>query len=864
MIKNYATVNQMLNFKKAIFLFFVFFTFSQISNAQCSKPPVGCSTTDLSNFGFASNNDAATIEYDNFVSSWHTTVVRTADGSFQTWGETIANNGTGNELAPKTINKANFPGLTTGAVPLKVALGSNSSSNVQGILLATDGLYAWSKAGAVIDATLTPSSVFQKIAIGGNANGLPTGVAPGDVKMMFATFKTLAITTCGGDVWVISQIPNARGNGATGNNTTWYRVTTSETGNPFLTGVVACRGSADGLMALKSDGSVYVWGTSSLLGDTSGFTTQTRAAKMTLPSGITPKMIGSSGSSATRSYYILATDGNLYSLGKNSNKQLGDWTTTDRFAWVQPRYNSATGPVMNNIKWFSPQEHDFNYGAINVLNSNKNIYAFGTNNGLLLGVTGGNSDPVIPNGLTAADNIIAVETGGHTSMIVKTCEAKFGYVGHRISGSMGDGTNASTNEASYTFATAAVQICGAESNPAIQSASTGGGPDSKYCVGDPVLLTPTPAGGTLSVVSGPATLTGNTVNFTAAGTAVIKYTVANACGAPTETSRTFEASLCPIDLEVTKTVDNVNASVGSNSTFTITTKNNGPYKATGVKVNDVLPAGYTFVSATPSTGTTWTAPDWTVGSLTNGTSATLSIVATVNASGPYANTATVTGNDPDTNTANNSATATPLVQTNLSVTKTVSTGTHNVGSDVTFTITASNAGPSSATGVTVNDVLPAGYTFVSATPSTGTWLAPNWTIGNLANGGSATLSIVAKVNATGSYANTATISGGQNDPTPGNNSGSATATVNHAPVANDDDLSASPLTEDGADGTVNVLSNDTDEDGNPTAPVNGAGQFTVDLNPALPGIQTTYTDAKGVWTLNTTTGIVTFNPADNY
>ncbi len=86
----------------------------------------------------------------------------------------------------------------------------------------------------------------------------------------------------------------------------------------------------------------------------------------------------------------------------------------------------------------------------------------------------------------------------------------------------------------------------------------------------------------------------------------------------------------------------------------------------------------------------------------------------------------------------------------------------------------------------------------------------------------------------------------------------------YPPVANDDNQSAAPLTEDGANGTVNVLTNDTDLTGNPTAPVNGAGQFTVDLDPTTAGIQASLTNTQGVWTLNTTSGVVTFNPADNY
>jgi gliding motility-associated-like protein len=872
MIKNYTNLNKILKLKKAICLFFIFFVFSQIANAQCASPVVGCPNTDLTNFGIDSNNDATTIEYDNFVSSWHTTVVRTSDGSFQVWGEKIAPNGANNVLAPLTINATNFtnaaPGIpaiplkTLAGTPLKVALGSSSSDNVQGILLATDGLYAWSKEGAVLADAITSSTEFQKLTIDGNTNGLPSGVTPGDVKMMFATYMTLAITTCSGDVWVISQTEEVRGNGGGGSATKWYRVTTSAPGNPFLTDVVACRGNTDGLMALKSDGTVYVWGINVLLGNNTAIIgNQNRAVQMTMPT-TTPKMIGSTGSGTARSYYVLSTDGNLYAVGENSKKELGDWTTNDRLGWVQPHYDSKTGPVMNNIKWFSSQEHDAQYGSMNVINSSKNLFAFGNSNGYLLGKGNTSTDPTTPNG-TDIDNILAVETGGHTSMIVKKCEAKFGYVGHRISGSMGDGTNASTNEQNYTFATAAVQICGVESIPVIQPISTGGGPGSKYCVGDPVLLEPSPTGGTLSILSGPGTLTGNTLSFTGAGTVEVQYSVATDCGGTSVTTKSFEAALCPLDLQVIKVVDNLNPGVGNNSVFTITATNNGPYKATGVTVNDVLPSGYTFVSATPSTGT-WTAPDWTVGNLINGASATLSIVATVNASGSYANTATITGNDPDINLLNNTDTVTPVVQTNLTVTKAANVTVPNVGDNITFTITASNAGPSNATGVTVSDALPSGYTFVSATPSTGTWLAPNWTIGNLANGATATLSVIATVNAAGSYTNTATITGLQNDPTSGNNSGSSTPAVNHFPAANDDDRTGFPLNEDGADGTVNILTNDTDADGNPTVPLNGVGQFTLDLDPAVSGIQTTYSDTKGDWSLDTTTGIVTFNPADNF
>ena len=53
----------------------------------------------------------------------------------------------------------------------------------------------------------------------------------------------------------------------------------------------------------------------------------------------------------------------------------------------------------------------------------------------------------------------------------------------------------------------------------------------------------------------------------------------------------------------------------------------------------------------------------------------------------------------------------------LSIVKLVSDGTPNVGEVVTFTINVSNAGSVAATGVSVQDVVPVGYTTVLASIS---------------------------------------------------------------------------------------------------------------------------------------------------
>jgi gliding motility-associated-like protein len=506
--------------------------------AQCGFQAT-CSNTNYLNFGMGSNGDGGTIEYDNFTSSFHSTVVRTSTGDYKIWGEYVAADGTNNLLAPTVINATNFPGLT-GDV-LKANLGSDFTPTVQGIVLTTTGLFAWGTEGGVIHPNLTTSAAFQKITVAGNTQGLPSGVTPLDVKMLFVTANTIALTTCSGSVYVLTQTGENAGRGLTGAlsaaaSTQWYQVTTTASGNPALSNVVAVRGNLNTLFALTSSGQLYTWGSETFLGNNTAQNSRTRAALMTAPSVNPIKMIGvtrDNGNSIS-SYYVLNSNGNLYALGGNTERQLGDWSTTERRSWIQPRYTSTSGPVMNNIHWISPNEHDNRYAAINVLTSDSTNYNWGDCNGEMLGRgSTTNANPGIPNGITASDKILAVETGGHTSMLVKKCEDFFGYVGHRIRGSMGDGTNNSTNEATYSFATAVVYICGATNvNVTITGVSITGS-SGLYCNGSTINVLAEPAGGTYSVV-GPATLSGTILTFNGTGNTTVNV------------SYTYTLAGCPI------------------------------------------------------------------------------------------------------------------------------------------------------------------------------------------------------------------------------------------------------------------------------------------------------------------------------
>ncbi len=232
------------------------------------------------------------------------------------------------------------------------------------------------------------------------------------------------------------------------------------------------------------------------------------------------------------------------------------------------------------------------------------------------------------------------------------------------------------------------------------------------------------------------------------------------------------------DLSISKSVSDATPTTNQNVTFTVTVSNAGPDNATGVVVTDQLPGGVTYVSHSPSTESyNPTTGIWTLGSLNNAGSATLSIVGRVDGGGIATNRAEITSADQsDPNTGNNQSSTTVTPETiDIAVTKQVNNPSPNIGDTVTFTITAFNAGPSNATGVSIRDVLPPGLTFSRASQSQGTYSNATgvWTVGNINSGANATLSIFANVVQNGPLTNAATlVAADQTDTNPGNNEGS--------------------------------------------------------------------------------------------
>src|SRR4029077_21264097 len=121
----------------------------------------------------------------------------------------------------------------------------------------------------------------------------------------------------------------------------------------------------------------------------------------------------------------------------------------------------------------------------------------------------------------------------------------------------------------------------------------------------------------------------------------------------------------------------------------------------------------------------------------------------VNSPSPQLNTATISQADQfDPDPANDSAGAleTPQ-QADLSVRKSVSNPTPNVGDTLTYTVRVTNNGPDGATGVVLSDVLPSGVSYQSSSATAGTYDPSTraWTVGAVASGATQTLTIIGSV-----------------------------------------------------------------------------------------------------------------------
>jgi len=297
------------------------------------------------------------------------------------------------------------------------------------------------------------------------------------------------------------------------------------------------------------------------------------------------------------------------------------------------------------------------------------------------------------------------------------------------------------------------------------------------------------------------------------------------------------------DLAITKTDGVTTATPGGTVTYTIVASNAGPDPEPAVTVADTFAATLTctWTCAGAGGGTCTAGPvNGSISDSANlpvGGSVTFTASCSISgsATGSLVNTATVTGTGAtsDPNSANNSATdtdtLTPLADVGL--TKTDGATTEIPGTPVSYTIVASNAGPSAAPSVAIADNFAGALSGCSTTcvgSGGGTCTAGpvNGNISDSANlpvGGSVTYTATCNISAsaTGALVNTATatVGGGVTDPAPANNTATDNDTLTPTADVAITKTDGSPTATPGAPVTYTIVVTNAGPSAAPTVTV---------------------------------------------
>ena len=191
--------------------------------------------------------------------------------------------------------------------------------------------------------------------------------------------------------------------------------------------------------------------------------------------------------------------------------------------------------------------------------------------------------------------------------------------------------------------------------------------------------------------------------------------------APNATDR-LNIPISIVDLSLGKTVNNASPKIGDAIIFTITITNNSlTTDATNVVVDDVLPVGLTFNSATPSIGSfSNVTGDWTIAILAANTSATLLLNVTVTQIGVITNTAEIVASDqpdPDSTPNNHNPNEDDQASVNIGSLFDPPSGIKTFSAaglpQLEFRLVWINSGNTTAINIQATDDIPTGTTYVN-------------------------------------------------------------------------------------------------------------------------------------------------------
>ena len=234
-----------------------------------------------------------------------------------------------------------------------------------------------------------------------------------------------------------------------------------------------------------------------------------------------------------------------------------------------------------------------------------------------------------------------------------------------------------------------------------------------------------------------------------------------------------------VNLVVSSEVNNTSPDFGDSIGFATSVTNNGPSDATNLVINVTVPEGLDGMTITPSVGTYDSQTgQWTIDSLNEGDTAKLEIGGTVNTLDPLSSSAKVDSVDAYVESVDYSSASSPVVNptpvADLSVSISLSSNEVNYDDIVELVVTVKNNGPNDASDVLVKNTLPDGLVYVSDNVSDSDYLSTKsrlmassqgydsssgeWSVGDLANGDEASISILAKASFVGTKELKSTVS----------------------------------------------------------------------------------------------------------
>jgi alpha-tubulin suppressor-like RCC1 family protein len=340
----------------------------------------------------------------------------TLDGSDPTEADPSVASGASIVLGDYTLKARSFkPGcdpsdIVSAAYTVTGQLTTGMVSAGQGFTLALlpDGtLWSWGSAAL--------GKLGTGVTSGSQAVPAPVETLTGIVAVSAGDDHALALTISGA-VWVWGANGSGQlGLGSTSSSEAWPRPVTALSG---VTAVVAAR---DFSAALRSDGTLWIWGENSSgqlgLGDTTDRLVPTQV------------LTGAAGVALGQTHVVVRkTDGSVWSWGTNASGQLGDGTTTPRNTPAQVSGLAGATHVAAGVTW-------------TMVKAGGLAYVWGNNGYGKLG-DGTTTNRTTPTLVSSLANATALD-GGVTHSLGLMADGSVTSWGSGGQGQLGDGTTAS-------------------------------------------------------------------------------------------------------------------------------------------------------------------------------------------------------------------------------------------------------------------------------------------------------------------------------------------------------------------------------------------------------------------------------------